>query len=371
MRVGLVIYGSLTALSGGYLYDRRLVERLRQCGDEVRIYALPNQPYGCSLLDNFLPGLLTRLARAPIDLLLQDELNHPSLFLLNRRLRSRVSYPVHAIVHHLRCQEPHRGRGAPFYRAVERAYLRSVDGLVCSSRTTADEVERLLGREVTKLVATPGGDRLGVVEDVAVISERVAARGPLRLLFLGNLTPRKGLRELLRALTQAREQPWELTVVGSRRFDRRYAEEVEQQAARGPLAGKVEFRGSLTDSELRRTLASSHLLAMPFAFEGFGIVYLEAMAFGVPALASTTGGAREVVGHGVTGYLFAPGDLAGVAAVVERFQRERRALLDFSLAARSEFGKFPGWRDTTLRVRGFLESEVRTHMGEGRRRGQV
>ena len=86
MRIGLLIYGSLETVSGGYLYDRKLVEYLRRRRVEVEIVSLPWVGYGRSLFHNFSPPLYRQLHDAPYDLLLQDELNHPSLFLLNRWL---------------------------------------------------------------------------------------------------------------------------------------------------------------------------------------------------------------------------------------------------------------------------------------------
>ena len=103
MRIGLVIYGSLDTLSGGYLYDRMLVEHLRRQGDEVEIFSLPWRDYARHLTDNLSTGLLRRLQGSRLDVLLQDELNHPSLFWLNRRLH--VNYPIVSIVHHLRSSE--------------------------------------------------------------------------------------------------------------------------------------------------------------------------------------------------------------------------------------------------------------------------
>ena len=68
----------------------------------MEVISIPWRPYARGLLDNLSPALFRRLRRAAFDLLLEDELAHPSLFHLNRRLRRRVSYPLVAIVHHLR-----------------------------------------------------------------------------------------------------------------------------------------------------------------------------------------------------------------------------------------------------------------------------
>ena len=90
MRVGLVVYGSLDTVSGGYLYDRELVAHLRRQGDSVEVFSLSWRSYGRHLTDNVSGSLFRRLAAAGLDVLLQDELNHPSLFWLNRRLRPVV-----------------------------------------------------------------------------------------------------------------------------------------------------------------------------------------------------------------------------------------------------------------------------------------
>src|SRR5574339_1182768 len=97
MHIGLIIYGSLDTLSGGYLYDRRLVEFLRSQGDTVEIISLPWRNYLAHLTDNLYFKLPDNL-----DILIEDELNHPSLILANRR---KHPYPVISLVHHLRCSE--------------------------------------------------------------------------------------------------------------------------------------------------------------------------------------------------------------------------------------------------------------------------
>src|SRR5688572_8943900 len=143
MRVGLIIYGSLDTLSGGYLYDRMMVEHLQREGDTVEIISLAWQNYARHLMDNFDGALLRRLNEGRFDVLLQDELNHPSLFWLNRQLKRH--YPIVSIVHHLRSSEFRPAWQNAFYRLPERAYLQTLDGLIFNSYTTKKTVEALIG----------------------------------------------------------------------------------------------------------------------------------------------------------------------------------------------------------------------------------
>ena len=145
MRIGLVIYGSLDTVSGGYLYDRKLVAHLRRQGDAVEIISQTPAGYVRHLGQNFSAELRRRLQSASYDVLLQDELNHPSLFLLNRQLKRHVGYPLVSIVHHLRVSEQHNTLLSPFYRYVERLYLHTIDGFIFNSPTTLDAVRELQG----------------------------------------------------------------------------------------------------------------------------------------------------------------------------------------------------------------------------------
>ena len=75
--IGLVIYGDLNIVTGGFIYDRRVVEFLRDRGDSVEVFSLPWQTYGRCLFHNFSRDFLRTLTAAPLDVLLQDELNIP------------------------------------------------------------------------------------------------------------------------------------------------------------------------------------------------------------------------------------------------------------------------------------------------------
>jgi hypothetical protein len=96
MRVGLVVYGSIETLTGGYLYDRRLLDHFVSRGDRAEVISLSRRNhYPRALCDNASPSLVRRLTRARFDVLLQDELVHPSLVFLNGWLIARAGLATH------------------------------------------------------------------------------------------------------------------------------------------------------------------------------------------------------------------------------------------------------------------------------------
>ncbi len=354
MHIGLIIYGRLDTISGGYLYDRKLVEYLRGQGDIVEIISLPWSHYGRHLTHNLSRHLSNQLRRASLDLLLQDELNHPSLFWLNRNL----SIPRISIVHHLRCSEARAAWQNRFYRWIEMRYLNSVDGFIYNSQTTKTAVTQLLHAPQPGVVAYPAGNRFQPAITPATIAARAQENGPLRLIFVGNLIPRKGLHTLLTALARLPVESWELTVVGETAVNPAYARAIKRQAAQ--LNGQTRFLGAIADDDLAQQLRRSHLLVVPSQYEGFGIVYLEAMSFGLPAIAATAGAAHEIIRHETDGFLINPGDAPALAAHIRALHHNRARLTEMGLAARQRFLAHPGWNDSMARIRQFLLAQLKT-----------
>lgn len=363
MRIGLLIYGSLDTLSGGFLYDRKLVEYLRGQGDEVEVISLPWRDYAHHLGDNLSGGLLHRLADLGLDLLIQDELNHPSLFWLNRRLRRRANYPVVAIVHHLRSCEPRPAWQNRIYLWIERNYLQTIDGFIFNSQTTRRVVQSLLGDQRSGVVAYPAGDRLSPRITEEEIIARARYPGPARLLFLGNVIPRKGLHVLLEALRQVPKNRWVLTVAGGLSVDEAYSRRIQRQVRAPYLEGMVHFSGSLNAEELKAQLRDSHLLVLPSYYEGYGIAYLEGMGFGLPAIGTTAGAAKEIITHGDNGFLIAPGDSSALAQCLQAVAGDRDLLEKLSLGARQRYLAHPTWEDSSRRIREFLCTILRDPRG--------
>jgi glycosyltransferase involved in cell wall biosynthesis len=356
VRIGLVLYGNLGMQSGGFLYDRMMVEHLEQQGDDVEVISLPWVAYSLGLSMNLSRSILRRLTHICPDLLLQDELTHPSLFYFNRRAKPLLNCPFIAIVHHLKCCEARPAWQNHLYRRIERAYLRSVNGFIFNSRDTERSVNSLTGEEKPALVAYPGGDRFSAGISREEVSARSFAEDPFRIVFLANITPRKELHTLVEGLSLLSEKTWELLVVGSEETDGSYVRSVREQVERAGAQSQVTFLGQVSDADVTKILAKSHLLAVPSSYEGFGIVYLEAMGFALPVIASHAGGAREIVSHGVNGFLVNPGDPSTLAQHVHDLIRDRERLCTMSLAALRTFFSRPTWAQTGDNIHSFLHS---------------
>lgn len=138
----------------------------------------------------------------------------------------------------------------------------------------------------------------------ASVSER--ARG--RYLFVGRLSAEKGVGVLLEA---ARQGGFDLAIAGSG---------PEEEMLRKTAAPNVTFLGPLKPEQVSEAMRSASALIVPSLwFEGFPMVIVEALAHGLPVLASRIGALSEFVEDGVSGCLFTPGDPASIAQAVERF----------------------------------------------------
>ena len=148
---------------------------------------------------------------------------------------------------------------------------------------------------------------------------------PNLILFLGSLRADKGIFDLLDALSQLRAAVPDVRLVCAGEGDRTA---VARYAERLGIADAVKFTGWVGPSGKRALLESAAVYALPSYAEGMPVSLLEAMAAGVPVVASSVGGIPEVVVDGASGFLAAPGDTTTLQRVL------RKLLLDRQLAAR-------------------------------------
>ena len=240
------------------------------------------------------------------------------------------------------------------YRFIEKTYLRSVDGFIFNSRTTGQVVHALIGDKAACVTAYPPTDRFGSRLSDAAVASRARQPGPLRLVFLGNVIARKGLHTLLAAISGLPARSVSLDVVGSLTADPGYARKVQRQSAIIGGEAEITFHGILADGTLQEKLAQAHVMVVPSSYEGFGIVYLEGMAFGLPAIGSTAGAASEVITSEENGYLVNPGDAVSLAAHLMALVVNRNLLTQLSLHALESYAQWQPWEQSAESIAEYL-----------------
>lgn len=366
MRILLVIYGSLDQQTGGYRYDSRLVDYLESRGHQVRVYSQRAGGFLGRLAEDRPRRLLEAAEQFGAQVVLEDELNHLSLLRSNRHLSATLGVPIVAIVHHLASSEEHGWIAGFLLRRLERAFLLSLSGAIYNTPATRDSVTALIGRSLDGVVCLPSAENLprGARGKSGAGGENGAGGksgtgGPvLRLLSVGSLIRRKRIDAVIGALALLESSSVTLTVVGSPEPEPATARRLEVLAKRLGVGDRVSFLGSLGDEQLRGAYREHDLLVLVSQHEGFGMVYLEAMAQGTPVIASASGGASAIVRDGYNGYLCRPGSSAGVAARIAELLEKRELLSSLGAGALETAASHPSWEESFSGAEDYL-SEVR------------
>jgi glycosyltransferase involved in cell wall biosynthesis len=346
MRIAFMLLGDLDRVSGGFIYDRMLVERLRARGHVVDVVPLPWRSRTRSLPSN-LRALPPALAAA--DVVVQDELCHAAVFARNGQLR-RAGIPVVALVHNLASEAP-RARGRSVGRALEHRYLRTVDGIVAVCATTLREARAPLVRDIPTAVVPAGRDHLPARRpDAAAVAARAGAQGPLRVLSSAAVVRAKGLHRLIEALARTSDARIELDVAGALDGERAYVGRVRALVARRDLRARVRLHGLLRDDALWSLYARAHVLALPSDREAYPLAVVEALGFGLAVLVTDRGGAREVLGDGPQGRCLASDDVDAWAAALDALAADRAGLARAGRAALTRYTTLGTWDDVASRV---------------------
>jgi len=333
LRIAWVVYGSLDQISGGYIYERLVVEELRRLGDDVTVISLK-------------PGATApEVSSGDFDVIVGNELCAGELL----RLFRRGAPPRRVLlIHHLTAWEQPPGDERLRLLELEKAVIDVADACVATSPMTAD---RLRAEGVARLVkvAGPGADRL----------ERPASAGQepsgmrLRLLFLGNLIQRKRVLELCVAFASLPTTNIELVLAGGE-IEPEYAKLVRQRVAAGGIADRVRFLGPLSADGVAEQLALCDALVLPSALEGYGMVLSEALWAAVPVIAARVGAAEQLVNETGAGLLFETHDGAALGATLTRFASDQVLRAQLREAAWNAADTLPKWRDTARKLRASL-----------------
>lgn len=175
---------------------------------------------------------------------------------------------------------------------------RSADRIIAVSDHTRKQLRDLYLFDVAKLTTVPPGidtDRFRPVDEVhpAVDPDRET------ILVVSRLDPRKGIDKAIRAFAELDRSNAELVIGGTGRLESSLRELAENLG----VSDRVRFLGFVPDEELPSLYSSADLFMLPSEYEGFGIVFMEAMACGTPVIGTDVGGISTAINAGETGYL--------------------------------------------------------------------
>ena len=328
----LVVPGSLAQNTGGYLYDARIVNELRQRAWRVTVHNLEG---AFPVVDNQARASITQTLEACPDgaRVVIDGLALAGFADLADTHSSRLR--ILGLIHHPLAEETGLADQTRQQLATrEREALTACRGVVVTSAFTAKQM-----------------DTYGVpTSSVRVVSPARLAQGPScgdppSLLCVASVIPRKGHEVLIHALARLREILWTCVCVGSLTRAPTYAALVQEQARTNGLSGRICFPGECSTDVVNDFYHTSSVFVLPSHYEGYGLVLVEAMARGLP-IVSTTAGAIPSTVPPDTGMLVEPGNpelLAGAlgALLAGEAGQVRRNMI--GAAARRHASSLPSW----------------------------
>lgn len=336
------IPGDIETFTGGYIYERRLLEGLRALGREVRHIRL-----GASFPDPTPEDMADAIgqlgglaATAPLIL---DGLVFGSI---DTAALARVSAPIVAMIHHPLAHESGltEARRAHLYR-TERDNLGLARHVLVPSPHTASLLASDYGVAPHRItIARPGTDRpLGPPEPTM----------PPLILSVGIQHPRKGHDILLRALARITELDWEAVIVGSA-YDADHAASLAVLHGELGLAGRVSFSGRVSTERLDALYRAASVFALATRYEGYGIVFDEALAHGLPIVSCRTGAVPQTVPE-AAGLLVEREDPEAFARALRSVLTDEDRRRDMAAAARRAGGLLPSWEDTARTASAVLD----------------
>jgi glycosyltransferase involved in cell wall biosynthesis len=345
--VWFAVPGDLAAPTGGYVYARRVLAELAALDIRAQVLPLSAEfPHPSAVALDDCARRLRELA--PGSTVLFDSLAYGAV---PAELLDTLDLDFVALVHHPLALEtgldPAR---AAELKASEAAALACARAVICTSARTRDTLVADYGVAPAKLrLALPGCD-----------PAKAAPGGnhPPVLLTVGAVIPRKGHDVLVAALARIRDLPWRSVVVGSLDRAPATARALERQIARAGLGDRVVLTGALDDASLAAAYHGADLFVLPSRYEGYGMVFAEALAHGLPVVASRAGAAADTV-PAEAGILVDVDDEVALAEALRRLLTDeplRRAMAD---AAHKHAAGFPSWRETAHIIAGVLAEERR------------
>ncbi|MGQ7846881.1 glycosyltransferase family 4 protein [Granulosicoccus sp. 3-233] len=332
-----LIPGDIDTLTGGYRYDRRIIQGLRQLGRPVELITLGESfPFPDARDRAHAQACLAGLpdgALVLIDGLAGGVLAEP---LSTQAGRLRLISLVH---HPLALETGIDVDTARQLKQEESAALAQVDRIITTSETTALSLRDYRVPDTAIVTVCPGTDSAPLAAG--------SGTGTPRLLCVATLTQRKGHRVLLDALASLRDLPWNLVCAGSAERDTTVARALFAQTRALALQDRVRFPGEVDEKTLSALYHEADLFVLASFHEGYGMVLDEAIARGLPIVASDAGAMAATVPANA-GLLCTAGDTQALAAALRLFLEHPETRSDLQTAAREARSRLRSWSQAAM-----------------------
>ncbi len=334
-----VVPGRLDQITGGYLYDRRVIEGARVQGRDVELIELPGR-YPDADATACAAAVRSLDALPDGRVVVIDGLALPAFASCMEAHVGRLR--IVGFVHHPLAMETGLTPAATSrYAAMESRLWQCMHAILCPSASTARALTEA-GVSVDRIAIVPPG-----TERPASIMQRTTS-DPLRLLSVGTLCIRKGQDLLIEALAELKSLPWVLECIGSAERSPAYADALRASIARHTLEKRVTLRGELPPSQLGSAYAAADVFVLPSFHEGYGMAYAEALVNGLPVI-GTTGGAIADTVPTSAGLLVEPGNVGALRDALRDVILDRELRVRLSDGAMRAGNALPTWPQTVTR----------------------
>lgn len=339
----LVVPGALTSRTGGYIYDRRIAEGLRERNWAIGVHELPDRfPFPDADTLTRADAVLSAIPAGTITLV--DGLAFGAMPVVAEHHASRLR--LVAIVHLPLAFDVGLDASTAFQlEASERRALAAARLVVVTGKTTVDLLQQYALPPGRLAVVQPGTDRAPV--------SRGSGSDTVELLCVATLNPGKDHESLLRALAQC-TGPWRLTCAGSLTRHVETASKIRSLIDELGLADRVSLAGDLDAQALQAAYDRADVFVLATRRETYSMAVAEALAHGLPVVSTTTGAIPDLVGSSA-GVLVTPGDRVGLASALARVIDApglRARLREGALRARD---RLPTWESAAAAMSSALE----------------